>query len=268
MTVTELQTKTRGYGLDANNRETASRVWFVDTYDRDTAIYALGQDGVTIGSAFPDRNTLKLDSFSVSPPVGAGVEVTALYSSDRRFAPIPPPDKLNPTWYRLTSTSRETEREYPYLEYRSVAVPGNPNGARAWTVTKRKLIEAVGEFSVSVVVDAWSVERENYCTSQVGLIHVIAGRQSLFMGHQLNAQINASSQQYEVQYTWSIDPGTRAFPAIDDPRVILPPERPPFWEYTTRVIDDPSVQAPTPYAFQVRTTNANGWQGLPGMVPL
>ena len=269
VTIYELYDQSRPYSIDQSGTATASRTFRVSTVDQEAAEDALQAEGITLASAYPNRFGLYLDRFQYSAPIGgSALDVTALYSSDRQFSPIVPPDKLDPEWYRLNSTTRIVDLEYPILNFVPITIQGKPSGKRQWVVSKGVRPETEQEFSVSVVVNAWSMDRENAVSSQVGKVHTIAGRESLFMGHSLNGQINASSQQYEVQYTWRIDFGTPDFGIPDDPNIELPIGRPPFYAYTTRVVDDPTVDRPSAITYPLYPFNPDGWQSLPGMVPL
>lgn len=274
--VTELHFKTRTLQRDWQGQHVGRLVWFIDIADAGTALnYAKVNNAIDVNMPFPGVPTLFADVIDYArDPSGAGGEITATFSSDRRFGSFQKIDKDKPGYYSFDVDIKPVVIKTP-ANIRSVITKGGVTAESipVWVIEERSIDEPRSLITVNVVVADWDKNKTTACMAQVNKIHTIGGLKYLYRGaktFQRRQSGGTSGGSWDVTHEWLGDPGTAP---IESPnpaafRIGAPAGRLPHWAYIVEPSDDPAADPHTITTYRPHEEAPNGWIGLPGMPPL
>ncbi len=273
MSYRELNSGTRPLALDFHTKQTASRLFRVDTRDPVAARAEViaGEGGMS--SPFPGEPALIVDSILVTEGDGGVTsDVTYNYSSDRRASLGPRVNKDRLNYYSFRESITSSDIEYPYALFETHRIPGAGTSTtqKLWTIHKdRKVVESRSQVWVNVAFLGWDMTKRNIVNSQVNILHNLgfAGVFYLFRGAEISQRTDSASAIYDVTYNWIGDPGSTAVSSLDADISLPTVDRPPFHEYIAKPGADPKINPPTYGIIKMfsETEDPDGWTLLPGM---
>jgi hypothetical protein len=266
-----------GFSVDWQGRFTGKRQWHIDIPDASQARdYARTNAGIDVNMPFPGVPNLLADVINVEPDgVGVGNEITAIFSSDRRFGGSQNIDKDQPGYYSVDFSTQSVVRKTPANIKSTIAVSaaGSTTKKKVWTNEIHEIEEAAGYVVVNVSVQSWNMAKNNAVMAQVNHVHTIGGTQLRFKGSNTYMRRQAGSNTpavYDVTYEWQVDPGTDPIDSPDISKFQIGDltGRPPHWRYIVEPSDDPENTRHTITVYRAYKNDPNGYLSLPGMPPI
>lgn len=273
----ELYESRSAVATDAAGRSTATRVFRIPGVRQ--AVLAQEIFYSTAGTiTYPDHPGLVLDRIEARPSAtGSETRIVAYYSTFNagRFQ-VPQQLESNPPpeygWDK-----RDVDIEIPVNVREAIAVKGEADTTiEVWAVQRFRVSEVRVLRRVKVRYYTNNVNDFDPIAVQINRLHTINGAVYRFVDGN-PVRNNAFADGYDITYTWELDKGTNFpnAPQQGDRWLLLRPGnvsipltqiRPPYSRLTVVPSLEPEVEPNEIIAVFPYTSDANGWQTLPGVV--
>lgn len=251
--------------------------WHVDLLDSSQALeYVRVNNGIDVNMPFPGVPNLVADVVRAEPDgIGAGHEIVAVFSSDRRFGGSQNIDKDLPDYYSVDFNTQSVLRPTPVNIKSRIAVTaaGDITTKNVWTNEIHDIEEAGGYVVVNVSVQNWNMGKNNAVMGQVNHIHNISGTLLRFKGSNTYQRRQSGTNQpavWDVTYEWQCDPGTDPVDSPDITKFQIGDltGRPPHWRYIVEPSANPETTRHTITVYRAYKNDPSGYLSLPGMPPI
>lgn len=221
----------------------------------------------------------KCDRVFVSKAISdTAVEVTALFSTDGRFAfPAPQPDPTAPNYREWDKSYRKESINIPHwrLVFQEYPIGNGQTALRnKWEYVERPMMIEWTVMSVRVKFDAGDntgvVQALNVIDREIGKLHVFPAFPNRLWRYcaPTIASSPESATEIFVSYSWDSDPGNGSFGNPFPGRIVTAPIRLPFFNYISLPAAQsgqlPVIATQSQFPPEGGFFNPNGWQGLPG----
>jgi len=263
------------YGQDRTGKETAMRRFSVPTLNPSAALEA--ENLPKVNTAHPDIPSVRLDRYSVSVDPTGTCRVDCMYSSDGRYIDLRTPNRDQPAWYHWGWAQRKVQVELPVAIRAmklSTAGDGTEVEKKVWTIGKKIINEMRVVRPLQVRVQVTDVRIFDVIARQTDKLHRMPdGRLYHFEGASVSQVDDAGN--YDISYTWELDPGTTWFVYSTDPETIrycrlfegpieMPFRRDPYTVFGAYQDGNPETDVPKCRLEPLYDTDEHGWRELPG----
>lgn len=262
---------------DWQGKYVAQKQWFVDIVDAAAALdFAKTNAGIEVNMPFPGIPGLIADVVQVSSSNGVLSEITALFSSDRRFGNSQKIDKDKPGYYSFNMATRSIVMKTPVNVFAPITINagGDQSTTKMWVIENHDVEEPRVFIEVTSTATDWNKSKTAACIAQVNRIHTIGGVEYLYRGCNTNQRIQSGTDSkggtWDVTHEWIGDPGTQPIESPTPSKILFGDltGRPPHWKYVVIPSDDPKTTPHYVTVYKPYKSDPNGWIGLPGMPAL